>query len=51
VGAVDERLGQVQLAASFQVFGERMQDTIERAVLDPALKSPMTGLIRRIAAR
>lgn len=31
-----------------QIPGERVQDAPEGAVVDPALKPPMTGLIRRI---
>ena len=31
-----------------EIAGQRMQHALERAVIDPALKPTMTGLIRRI---
>ncbi len=51
MGAVDKCFGQVELAASFEILGERMQHAFERAVADPVLKSAMAGLIRRISRR
>jgi len=51
MGAVDERLCQVQLAAIAKVLGELAQDLLEGLVLHPCLKSPMTCLIRRVATR
>jgi hypothetical protein len=51
VGAVDERFGEIEFAASFQVLRQSVQDPIERAVTDPVLKSPMTCLIRRVTGR
>jgi len=51
MGAVDEGLGEVELAATFEILGERMQHALEGAVADPVLKSPVTGLIRRISWR
>jgi hypothetical protein len=48
VGAVDECLGEIELAALFEIFGERAEDAFERAVAHPVLKSAMAGLIRRI---
>jgi len=51
VGAVDECLGQVELAAFLQVLGERSQHFLERPLAHPALESPMACLIRRIATR
>lgn len=51
MGAVDKSLCQVELSAITKVLGERAQDSLERLVLDPCLKSPMAGLVRRIPTR
>jgi len=34
-----------------QIAGERFDDALQRAPLDPGLKAAMTGLVRRIARR
>ncbi len=51
MGAVDECLGQVELAAPLEILGERMQNALECALAHPILKSAMAGLIRRIPRR
>jgi hypothetical protein len=51
MGAVDVRLSEVDATASTQIFGEPAQQPLEHAGLDPALKSTVARLIRRIAAR
>jgi alanyl-tRNA synthetase len=51
VGAINEGLGQIYLAAVTQVFCERLEDLPEHAVRDPLLHSPMTGLVRRVLTR
>ncbi len=51
MGAIDEGLGQINLAALAQVLGERFENLPEHAVLDPLLHSAMTGLVRRVFAR
>lgn len=51
VGAIDERLDIVYAAPDSQVLPECLEHPAERAVSDPLLKSTMTRLIRRIAAR
>ena len=51
MGAVDERFGEVQLAASLQIFGKRVQNTVDGPVAHPVLKSAVAGLIRRITGR
>lgn len=51
MGAIDERLCQIQLAAITQVFCKSTKDPLQRSVLDPRLKSSVTRLIRRISAR
>jgi hypothetical protein len=49
VGPVDESFRQVQLSSTTQVLGESPQNLLQRAVADPALKSPVAGLVRRVA--
>jgi len=51
MGAVDVRLGQIELAAIAKILGQAAQDALERLVFDPRLKSPMAGLIRRVPTR
>ena len=51
MGAIDERLGEVELSASLQIFSERVENALERAVAHPVLKSPMARLIRRVSRR
>jgi hypothetical protein len=51
VGAVDEGLGQIDLAAVTQVRCERLEDLPEHAVRHPLLHSAMTGLVRRVFTR
>ena len=51
MGAVDEGLGQIQLAAVAQIFSEPAKHTLDRLLLDPALKSAVACLVRRIAPR
>lgn len=51
MGAIDEGLRQINLAAIAQVLSERLEDLPEHAVLDPLLHSSMTGLVRRVLAR
>jgi len=51
VGAVDEGLGEIELPALSKVLRETAQDLWEHAFLDPALKTTVTRLIRRVSAR
>jgi hypothetical protein len=51
VGAVDESLGQIQLSSTTQVLSQRPKDLFERPVANPALKSPVACLVRRITSR
>jgi len=51
MGAVDEGLGQINLAALAQVFRERLEHLPEHALGDPFLHPAMTGLIRRVLTR
>jgi hypothetical protein len=51
VAPVDESFCQVQLSATTQVLGEGSEDPFESAIADPALKSTVTCLVRRVAAR
>lgn len=48
MGAINEGLGQINLAALAQVFCERLENLPEHALRDPLLHSAMTGLVRRI---
>jgi len=50
-GAIDERLAEIQPAARVEIGGEGLEDAAERPRADPALKAPMTGLVRGIAIR
>jgi hypothetical protein len=43
VGAVDVGLGEIQLASSFQILGEAVQQTLEDALLHPAFEAPIAG--------
>jgi hypothetical protein len=49
VGAIDERLCQIELAAITQVLCEPTKHPLQRSGFDPRLKPPVVGLIRRIA--
>ena len=51
MGAIDEGLGQIDLAAVSQIFPERLEDFPEHAVLDPLLHPAVAGLVRRVFAR
>ena len=51
MGAIDERLSQIEFAAISKVLSELPQDALDRLVRDPSLESPMTRLVRRIATR
>ncbi len=50
-GAVDEGLGDVELASLVQVIGKSMQHPLDRAVPAPALEATVTGLIGRVSLR
>ena len=39
MGAVDVRLGEIDAAASTEIFGESAQRALEHAGLDPALET------------
>lgn len=41
MGAIDEILGQIDLAALAQIFGERFEDPPEHAFRDPFLHAAM----------
>lgn len=51
MGAIDEGLGQIDLAALTQVFRERLENFPEHALHHPFLHSPVAGLVRRVLAR
>jgi hypothetical protein len=51
VGAIDESLSEIDLAATPEVFGDGTKDFVEHAFVDPLLKASMTGLIRRVTTR
>src|SRR5665811_222408 len=51
MGAIDEGLGQINLAAITQVLGERLEDSPEHTILDPLLHSAVARLVRRVLAR
>src|ERR1700689_821436 len=51
MGAIDEGLGQIDLAAVPQVFCERLEDFPEHALRAPLLQAAMTGLVRRVLTR
>ena len=50
-GRIDERLGEINLSAVAEIFGEALEQPIETATALPLLKAPMAGLIGRIASR
>jgi hypothetical protein len=50
MGAVDEGLGQIDLAAITQVRSECLEDLPEHSVLDPLLHPAVTRLVRRVFA-
>ena len=47
--AVDERFLQIQMAFVVERLRENFEDAPQQAGADPVLKSPVAGLIRRIA--
>jgi hypothetical protein len=51
VGAVNERLGEVEFPTLDEIVGECLQDALQHFVLDPALESSEACRIRRIPAR
>jgi hypothetical protein len=51
MGAVDERLCEVELSALVQVLRQRFQNAVEHAVAFPLLEATVTGLVRRVSAR
>ncbi len=51
MGAIDEGLGQINLAANTQVLRERFENSPEHAVRHPLLHSAVTRLVRRVLAR
>jgi hypothetical protein len=51
VGAIDEGLGQIDLAAVAQILGKRFDDLPEHARLDPFLHPTVNRLVRRVLAR
>jgi hypothetical protein len=51
VGAVDERLGQVELAACDQIVGERLQHLLQNAGLNPTLEATEARRVRRVPSR
>lgn len=51
MGAVDVRLGQVELAAELEILGDRSEYPMQRPVLDPLLEAAMARLVRRIPIR
>jgi hypothetical protein len=51
VGAVDKGLCEIEFAARFQILGELVEHSLEYALANPLLKTPMAGLVRRVARR
>jgi hypothetical protein len=51
VGAVDERLGQIQFAPFVEISSERPQDPIENTLSFPLLKASVARLVRGVAVR
>jgi hypothetical protein len=51
VGAVDEGLGQVELAAVTKIFRQPPEHLLEDLALHPRLEAAMAGRRRRIATR
>jgi hypothetical protein len=48
MGAVDEGLAEIELAALYEVVGESLQHVLQRSAFHPALKAPEARGIRRI---
>lgn len=51
MGAIDEGLGQIDLAAITQVLCECLEDSPEHTVLNPLLHPAVTRLVWRVLAR
>jgi hypothetical protein len=51
MGAINEGLGQIDLAAITQVSSERFEDPPEHAVLYPLLHAAVARLVRRVLTR
>jgi hypothetical protein len=51
MGAIDERLGEIELAAVAQIGREPVEELLEDAVLHPGLEPPMARRWRWISAR
>lgn len=51
MGAIDEGLGQIDLAALTQVFRERLENLPEHALRYPFLHAAVTRLVRRVLTR
>jgi hypothetical protein len=47
-GAINKAFRKIQLAAIFQVLGQRLQNPFERSVVHPALEAPVAGLVRQV---
>src|SRR5512146_619353 len=47
--AVDETFGQIEMAALFEILGERFEHPLERAVVHPTLEAAVAGLVWRIS--
>jgi hypothetical protein len=48
MGAIDEGLGQIDLAAIAKVLGERLEDLHEHSFVHPLLHAAVAGLVRRV---
>jgi len=51
MGAIDEGLSQIDLAAITKVLGERLEDLHEDSFVHPFLHPAMAGLVRRVLGR
>jgi len=51
MGAIDEGLSQIDLAAFAQILGERFHNFPEHARLNPLLHPTVDRLVRRVIAR
>jgi hypothetical protein len=51
MGAIDVRLGQVQLSSVAEVLGEASKHLLEHAFRDPGLKPTVAGLVWWISPR
>ena len=51
MGAIDERFGQVELAALDEVVGECLQYLLQHPVIHPTLEAPKTRRVRWISVR